>query len=302
VPLSRPQRLPSTGSQKVVRGTLVDRLTQQWVRTTGRHVSLDEFSWLQGPVGDVDRIGVGFFERLAQRNGWTVIERGPRGLLDSFTALAGVTCEPALVAPAVVRFYERTSEYDLDAWSEWSTPFRPFGTLLSAVFSKRLEQLNVPLSPLDTKLGMTSRVVRLVSREGQCVATAWVRESVATRQTIYAGSYSHCRVPGFDGACIRVAFPLPNGYALVIMKPESRPDGSLTLRSEGTRFGDPGFYFFVETAPGKGSARYVASMKEQIHVFTDARGELRADHDLHIWGARFLRLHYRMRHRAGEDS
>ena len=96
-----------------------------------------------------------------------------------------------------------------------------------------------------------------------------------------------------------MAFPLPNGYALVVMKPESHPDGSFTLKSEGLRFGDPGFYFFVQSEPGQGWARYVASLKESIHVFEYGRGEARADHELRIWGVRFLRLHYRMRRRSG---
>ena len=92
-----------------------------------------------------------------------------------------------------------------------------------------------------------------------------------------------------------MAFRLPNGYALVIMKPEANADGSFTLWSKGKEFGDPGFYFVVQKDEGHGWARYVASMKESIRVFVDERRELRADHELRIWGARFLRLHYRMR-------
>ena len=54
---------------------------------------------------------------------------------------------------------------------------------------------------------------------------------------------------------MKVVFPLPNGSAVVIMRPESNPDGSFTVRSAGGRFGDPGFYFFVEKKPGRGWAR-----------------------------------------------
>ena len=280
------------------RGAFVDLATQRWVRATGRRVSLREHPWLNGPVGDVDRIGMDFFARFAERQGWKVVETGPRGLLESFMVLRGASCEPALVAPEVARFYEQTSEYDFDVWAEWSGVFRPFGGALSSIFSKRLQQLNVPLSPLDTKLGMVSRVLRLVDDHGRPAGAAWVREAIATRQTVYAGSYSHCQVPGFAGECVRVAFPLPNGYALVVMKPESHPDGSFTIRSEGLRFGDPGFYFFVQSEPGHGWARYVASLKESIHVFEDEREVLRADHELNFWGARFLRLHYRMRRKS----
>jgi hypothetical protein len=280
------------------RGAFIDLATQRWVRISGRRVSLSDHPWLDGPVGDVDQIGMDFFTRFAERRGWQVVETGTRGLLESFRSLQGAACEPARVAPEIARFYERTSEYDFDVWSQWSGLFRPFGRALASIFSKRLQQLNVPLSPLDTKLGMVSRVVRLVDEQGRAAGAAWVREAVATRQTVYAGSYSHCEIPGNMGPCVRVAFPLPNGYALVVMKPESHSDGSFTVRSEGRRFGDPGFYFFVQSQPGHGWARYVSSLKESIHVFEDEHGALRADHDLHIWGARFLRLHYRMRRRA----
>ncbi len=280
------------------RGALVDLVTQRWVRATGRRVSLTDHPWLDGPVGDVDQIGMDFFARFAERRGWKLIETGTRGLLESFGALRGARFEPGHVALEVARFYEQTSEYDFDVWSQWSGLFRPLGGALSSIFSKRLQQLNVPLSPLDTKLGMVSRVVRLVDQQGLPAGTAWVREAVATRQTVYAGSYSYCEVPGFEGPCVRVAFPLPNGYALVVMKPESHPDGSFTIRSVGRRFGDPGFYFFVQSEPGHGWARYVSSLKESIHVFQDERAAVRADHELHIWGARFLRLHYRMRRKV----
>ncbi len=277
------------------RGRFVDWTTQRWVQATGRAVTWSEHPWLEAPVGDVDVIGMGFFQRFAERRGWSVVAEGEsRGLVQDFSAVAGPNCQPAQVAPEIVRFYERTSDYDLDVWSEWSGMFKPFGVALAVIFSRRLQQLNLPLSPLDTKLGITSRVLRLVGQDGRTAGAAWIRESVATRQALYVGSYSVCRLPGSEGICIKVAFPLPHGYALVVMKPESHADGSFTIRSEGARFGDPGFYFFVEREPGRGWARYLASLTETIHVFRDDQGVLRADHDLRLWGARFLHLHYRM--------
>ena len=289
--------------RKRSRGNLIDWSTQRWVQATGRAVSWIDYPWLGGPVGDVDTIGIDFFDRLAQRQGWTVIRDGaPRGLVNDFTLLDGPTCSTAKTDPEIVRFYEQTSEYEFDVWSEWCGFFRPFGTALGLIFSRRLQQLNVPLSSLDTKLGITSEVLKLASADGAPPQSAWVRKTVATGQALYVGSYSICSAPGFEGACIKVAFPLPNGYALVIMKPETHVDGSFTVRSAGRRFGDPGFYFFVESESGRGWARYVAALKESIHVFRDEQGEIRADHELHIWGARFLRLHYRLRRRSRDRA
>jgi hypothetical protein len=265
------------------------------VQATGRAVTWAEHPWLEAPVGDVDVIGIDFFRRFAARRGLQVVEEGPpRGLVESFAALAGPACRPEEMDPKVADFYEHTSEYELDVWSEWSGLFRPFGSLLAAIFSRRLQQLNLPLSPLDTKLGIVSRVWKLTDATGRAELSAWVRETVATGRTLYAGSYSSCRVPGNPGPCVKVAFPLPNGFALVILKLESLVDGSFLLLSEGRRFGDPGFYFYVEAAPGRGWARYLSSFQERIHVFVDDRAVLRTDHTLKLWGAVFLRLHYRM--------
>ncbi len=52
-------------------------------------------------------------------------------------------------------------------------------------------------------------------------------------------------------------------------------------------------------AAGKrvGTARYVRSLRESIHVYPSEGGSARADHVMSYFGARFLRLHYRMRRR-----
>jgi len=288
-------RTPDLGGR---RGALSDWITQRWVQLTGRSVDLTECPWLDGPVGDVDTIGSGFFRRLAEREKLTVVAEGPgRGLIYDFSQLRGPACRPEEVDARVAAFYEDTSQFELDVWSEWCGAFRPFGGALATIFSRRLQQLNVPLSPLDTRLGITSDVVQLKDPSGRVVHTAWIRDLVSTKRTLYAGSYSICRVPGYAGPCVKVVFPLPNGSAIVIMRPESEPDGSFTVRSTGARFGDPGFYFFVEREPGRGWARYVRTLKESIRVYCDGEGTPRADHELSIWGRRFLRLHYRMRRR-----
>lgn len=286
-------RTPDLGP---VRGRLSDWVTQLWVRLTGRRVSSSEHPWLDAPVGDVDAIGSDFFERHARQEGLSVDEQAAtRGLLSDFSRLAGPELDAALVSREIVEFYELTSGYELDVWSEWSGIFRPFGRLLSMVFSRRLRQLNVPLSALDTSRGMSSRVLYLRDSNDEVRLRAWVRELRATRRTLYAGSYGTVEVPGHTGACVKVCFPLPNGSAVVVMWPESAHDGSLVLHSEGTRFGDPGFYFVAIDGRGRRSARYVRSFRERIHVFVDEAGELRTNHELSLFGLRVLKLHYRMR-------
>ncbi len=282
------------------RGHLTDFVTQLWVRATGRNVKEVDYPWLSGPKGSPRGIGAQCFRDLAEREGLRIID-GPetRGILPSVKVLDGPDLRVESIAPAVRGFYEKTSAYELDAWSEWCGAFRPFGWLLATLFSRRLQQLNVPLSGLDTSRGMTNDVWHLVEPSTLAVRyVAWIRHLVDSGTTIYAGSYGPCRVPGWSGTCLRVAFPLPNGNALVIMKPVLHEDGSLSLISGGEGFGDPGFYFTVLRPNGVLSARYLRTMRETIRVYSAASGEARADHTLTIFRRVFLRIHYRLR-RAG---
>ena len=112
---------------------------------------------------------------------------------------------------------------------------------------------------------------------------------------LYAGTYSVCQIPGNDGPCLKIVFPLPNGNAIVLMKPECAGEGSLALVSRGEGFGEPGFYFVVHGTGGFAWARYVRALRETIHVYAGAYGEAGADHVLSLWGVTFLRLHYRLR-------
>lgn len=273
-------------------GNLSDWTTQMWVRATGRKVSLAENSWLAGPTGGTRRIGKDFFDDYAGREKLVVVESGVRGLIPDFACLRLPD-----VAEGVREFYEQTSEFELDAWSEWHGMFRPFGKALSLIFSSRLQQLNLPLSPLDSARGMTSRVLQM--RAGEAVAeTAWVRELNATGRVIYAGSYSVCAIPGWKCPCVKVVFPLPNGRAIVLMKTHALSDGSVSLQSRGTGFGYPGFYFVVKGEGGHVWARYVSSLKEEIRVYPAESGSTRADHRFWFLGIEFLRIHYRMRRSA----
>jgi hypothetical protein len=280
------------------RGNFSDWTTQQWVRATGRHLQLADHLWLDGPVGGTRQIGKQFFEDYAGKNQFEIVPSGARGLIPNFRLLEDGNGELSRVAEPVRQFYEETSEFDMDAWSNWCGAFKPFGRALSLLFSRRLQQLNVPLSPLDPSKGIASSVVQMRDpRTGSIVQTAWVRELHATGNVLYAGSYSVCNVPGHPSPCVKVVFPLPNGNAIVVMKAEAHADGSLSVRSAGDKFGDPGFYFVVHGSNGMVWARYVRSLEEEIRVYAAESHTVRADHTLWLWKIKFLSLHYRMRRR-----
>jgi hypothetical protein len=278
------------------RGNLVDWLTQRWVCATGRRVDLAANPWLDGPTGTARGIGPDYFEKWAAAEGLSVVRHSSgKGLLPTFADLSGPGFDAAAVDPAVAEFYERAVDFEMDVWSEWSGLFRPFGFLVSAVFSRRLEQLNLPLSPLDTSWGMTSEVVQVSDASGRLRANAWVRTLVKTGRITYVGSYSVATPPGAAGPCVKTVFPLPNGNAIVLLRPELGPGGSLVLVSEGRRFGDPGFYFTVRHPDGSTVALYLRSFRERIHVYPAPGAVVRADHTMSLWGLRCLHLHCRLR-------
>ena len=102
-------------------------MTQLWVRATGRNFSLADELWLDGPVGGTHQIGLLFFDDYAAQANLELLRGGVQGLIPDFRSLDGETQSLADVAPEVRAFYEETSAYDLDAWSEWHGLFRPLG-------------------------------------------------------------------------------------------------------------------------------------------------------------------------------
>lgn len=274
------------------RGDLVDWLTQRWVQITGRKVALADAPWLAGPTGSVRGIGADFFERWGQGQGLHVLAPGPDdGLVDSLSALAGPGFDPQAVHPSIHDFYAHTVAYDLRIESRWSAPFRPFGWLIARLFARRLAQLNLPLSDRELRGGFESRIVRLGDAQGRVRHTAWVRTAVETGRPAFVGEYGTAIIPGQTGPCIKVVFPLPNGNAIIALRPRADAAGGLSLVSDGRRFGDPGFYFTVLAGAGEVWVRYVRTMKERLSVQVNGDG-LAATHRFAVFGLPFLELRY----------
>lgn len=269
---------------------------RNWVACLGRRLPLDEPGWLSGPVGTPERIGPGFYESYVSQEGLVAEVNTPgTGLLFRFDALAGPAFDPGRVHPAVREFYERTVEYRLEAWSQWSTLAYPFACVLMETVSRRIEQLNLPVQPLDTSRGMTSDVIRLIDpATGVPRHALWLRRIAATGDVVYAGFYGVETPPLANGPCVKVVFPLPHGSATVILWPEAREDGSLVLHSTGKGFGDAGFYRVLQTGKEERRVRCIRAMKETIHVYVDAEGTLRTDHTFRFFRYAMLRLHYKI--------
>jgi hypothetical protein len=144
-------------------GYLQDWITQVWVKLTGRRLHPQKEQWLLGPIGNTRLIGDKFIRDLAAKENLTIIEnRVDTGLLENSDALGLSPQENQWLHPRVSDFYERTSNYDFEIWSEWCGFFKPFGWLLSVIFSRRLQQLNIPLNSIDSARGIKSNIIQLV--------------------------------------------------------------------------------------------------------------------------------------------
>ncbi|MDP8931828.1 MAG: hypothetical protein M3O70_25480 [Actinomycetota bacterium] len=275
------------------RGFALDWATQQWVKATGRRLAFDRTEWLQGPVGAVDRVGDGWLPVHAEAVGAVLRERDDAGLLPDMSVLDGQDFHVASLRPEVREFYEHTARWRLDVWSQWSPLMRLGGVVLSALFARRLQQLNLPLNALDVSHGMTSRVLEVVHGDGTVAGTAWIRTLRTTGDMVFGGYYGTTLLPAGRRA-VRVVFPLPNGSVTVLLRPTVRSDGSLVLSSPRGAFGEEGAYLVVRR-PGEaaGWVRRVP-LPETFHVFVDDDGVLRTDHELRLWSAPVLRLHYRL--------
>ena len=276
-------------------GRLLDATTRVWVRATGRRLDLRTADWLDGPTGDVDGIGDRWLDGEVQRRGGRYAANGgPEGLLPSMGVLDAAGFKASELRPEVRAFYERTSDWRLQVWTQWCSVAWPFGWLVSRVFAERLEQLALPLRPLDVAHGMTSQVRAVLDADGRPLGTLWHRRLRATGRTVFSGWYGAVTPPAEDRPCVRVVFPLPRGRLVVLLRPDADADGSLLLTSTAGRWGAAGAYLVV-APPGRerGWARRVP-VHERFRVHVDDEGVLRTDHAIDLWRLPVLRLHYRL--------
>jgi hypothetical protein len=264
----------------------------------GRSHRRAEIGWLHGPLGG-ERIGDAPYRDVAAAEGLT-LERDARsaGLVPSFEQLRGPDFDPDRVQPAVRAFYEHTSDFAMDVWSRVYFPASLGLWLLVKTISRQVEQLNFPLSPLDTAHGMVSEIISLRRPDGTVRYTGWFRTLAQGRNVLYTGFYMTERVPGASGPCVKVVFPMPRGNATVVLRPELNPDGSLVLDSSGRRFGDAGFYRVRARDEERLRVWHIRTLKEHFHVYTDPQGVLRCDHRVRFLGLPVLTLHYKIFRRA----
>lgn len=273
---------------------LLEEGIQLWVRFTGKHIRLADTPWLAAPLGEPEVIGTSIYERIAKAQELQIRVPPDAGLIPDFGSLRGPSFNPDAIREEIRHFYEHAAQYHLEVWSEASLTGRFFLWLLVEFISRRMDQLNFPISSLEVAKGMTSQVVQLVDPStGQIVDTGWLRKLKSSGHVIYAGLYSVAHLPGEENPCVKVTFPC-RGSANVYLRPVQHADGSFGLDSSGSAWGRSGFYRMVRSGNDHRRVRYVKTLHELFHVYVDHEEVLRVDHTISFLGLTILRLHYKM--------
>jgi hypothetical protein len=289
-----PQRFGARAAIYFVISFFLEGGIDLWVRTTGKRIRKTDAPWLSCPLGIRGLIGTGIYERIAQEEALQIRTPANAGLIPNFNALQGPSFNPGAVRSEIRHFYEHAAQYHLDVWTEVSLIGRFFLWLLVEFISRRMDQLNFPISSLEVAKGMTSQVVQLVDPSAGTIAyTGWLRRLKSSGLVIYAGLYSTVKIPGEATPCVKVTFPC-NGSANVYLAPLNHPDGSFGLDSSGSSFSRSGFYRIVAAGPDHWRVRYVKTLHELFHVYVDSEGVLRTDHTISFLGLIIIRLHYKM--------
>lgn len=267
----------------------------------GRTHKRADIAWLDGPLGDAV-IGDAPFETVANREGLTVERKAESGgLIPRFEQLRAASFDCDKVQPLVRHFYENTTDFTFDVWSRTYFPANIALFLLVTTISRQVNQLNFPLSPLDTATGMSSEIIVMREPDGNVRYTGWFRQLAKQELTLYTGFYMTKAVPKESGPCVKVVFPMPNGNATVILRPKVDETGALILDSGGGVFGGAGFYRVQGRGPDRVRVWKIRTLREKFRVYVDDAGVARCDHSVAFLGLPVLKLHYKMLPKRARD-
>lgn len=270
-----------------------DWFTQQWVILFGRKFNPNDEEWLIGPFGELNEIGEEFINQLAVKE-HLIMERNVRskGLLTSIDQLNLSDAELENLSQKVIDFYEKTSNYELDFEVEWNFFFKFFSLIINRLFSKRINQLNIPLKNKKQEK-LISKIIQLIDKNTKEVKyTIWLRKFEETGQVVYSGIYGTCKLPS-NKTCIKAIFPLPKGNATVIMKPSVGKNKELILDSSGKDFGDAGFYFLLNDSKNNYWAKYIGSFTDKL-IIEESKENLIATQNLKLWNLKVAEFKYKI--------
>ena len=274
-------------------GTIGEQIIYLLMFLFGARVRDREVEWLAGPHGGA-MIGDRPYEETAEREGLSLERDSAGGLIPDFAALASDRFEPGAVSPRIREFYESTAHHRFDTWATTYFPTRIALWLLVTTISRRVNQLNFPLDGLEMARGIRSEVALLRRPDGSVRYAGWYRTLRSTGRSLFTGFYMTEQVPKEVGPCLKVIFPMPNGNATVVLRPENTANGGLRLVSNGRAMGETGFYRIGRIDDETLRVWRIQSLHERFELYEDKDGVLWCDHRIRFLGLPCLALHYRI--------
>jgi hypothetical protein len=244
-------------------------------------------------------VGTGYVRELAGVLGGSYRADEPDvGIVGSLDELAGPRFDPAEVDPRVREFYEHTTRFTLDIDPRWRVWVRPGYLLYRTLVARPLGQASVPMNERETRRGVRSRI-DTITPDGAAVpeVRGWIRSFAHDDEPIYVGIYTTYRRDG--RGYVSVGFPLPQASFTATLEPRARSGGGLVLTSRSD-LDQPGHYLtYIDPGTRELTSLAVHGFAEELDVYVDDQGELRAEHAFWVFGLPFLVLRYRITRKAG---
>jgi len=165
----------------------LDWLTQCWNIALGKRARPVEDNWLIGPIGAVAEQAETFIDRLSSEKRLSIQRNEPgAGLIDSM-AEWGIPLNSS-----VADFYTKTSDYDFEVSNSWKPVFGSLGYLVAKLFSRRIQQLNLPRAGAGEMIVLRSEIIKLLEADGRTACTIWHRSIRNTGEVVFYGIYTYC--------------------------------------------------------------------------------------------------------------
>ena len=264
-----------------------DKLTQLWVKRFGQKVSTKTHAWIFGPVNNHLYQTIASCKSVAQFTQCNI--QPSKGIIENEMLFGFSNSDKKIIHPIIIDFYTNTERFSMDMCFKWNNFFKPIAYLVNKLFSKRLQQMNIPIISSSTTLKTSSFIVK-IDEKNDIIQNFWVRRLKAANEVIFAGIYSIAST-NRKQHLVKVQFPLPNGNATVFLDKKVLKNGDLILTSKGNEFGDSGFYFFLKHND-EYYAKYVKCMHEKLTLKVINNTSIIGIHQFYFYGINFLTIDY----------
>lgn len=213
------------------------------------------------------------------------------GLVDSMKDYQSSHFDANQLSTIIRNFYEQTENYSMRAQVQWSPWFRPFAALYSLI-SKKTEQIHLGLHSEWQQI--TGEIVGVTSeKDGRKQVRAWIRTNEKD-ETMFVALYS---MHTYDGEVyMNIALPLLFSNMTGILRLENQSNQLVITSKVANDRKDEGIYLCFS------KLRIMLPLSETFYIEETDEGELTADHQMKIFGKRFLRIRYRLMKREVREE